>query len=340
MRTKPERRFILDFKMAPGDVSMLTSLVRDIKLTYDDRYAVDVRCNFDAIWRHNPYLTPMGRKDKGVEYFKLSYIDSLKAAHAGAQLHFCTVFHREFEKKTKIHVPCLYPKPDFHFSDYEKEHPLIQGRYWIAVNGGKTDMSTKWYSTLRLQEVIDRTRNWGLRWIQEGATKRLCHHPPLQNVFNVIGQTSVRDLMVNILHAEGVVCPITFQMHIAAATDTPCVVIAGGREEPWFEAYVDDYNAFGPECAKVKVPHRFLHTVGKLACCRKNGCWKRRVVALHDGERDQTNKPLDQSLCQDIRTHGLEPLPLPHCLNMIQPDHVVEAVMSYYEQDYLPAPAR
>ena len=318
---------------------MLTSLVRDLKLTYGDRYAVDVRTNFPAIWRHNPYITKMGRKDKGVEYYRLSYIDSLKAAHRGDNYHFCTAFHREFERRTKIHVPCHEPKPDFHFSDYEKENPLINGRYWVIVPGGKADMTTKYWSVIRYQEVVDRLRDWGLRFVQEGATKRLCQHPPLKNVFNVISKTSVRDLMVNILHAEGVICAITFQMHIAAAVDKPCVVIAGGREEPWFEAYVDDYQAFGPECAKVKVPHRYLHTVGQLGCCKKNGCWRRRVVALHDGARDQGGQLMDLSLCHDVKMLGLEPGPLPHCMDKIKPDHVIEAVMSYYEDGTLLPPA-
>jgi hypothetical protein len=337
--TKPERRFILDFKMAPGDVSMLTSLVRDIKLTYDDRYAVDVRTNFPAIWRHNPHITKLGRRDAGVEYYKLGYYDSLKAAHKGVKRHFCTAFHHEFQRRTGIHVPCHYPKPDYHFSDYEKENPLIKGRYWIVVPGGKLDMTTKFWSIVRYQEVVNRLRQWGLRFVQEGATKRLCHHPPLENVFNVIGQTSVRDLMVNILHAEGVICAITFQMHAAAAMNKPCVVIAGGREEPWFEAYTNDYDAFGSKAAKVGVPHKFLHTVGLLGCCRNNGCWQRRVMPLRDKEKDAQGRLMDNSLCKDVgRQSGLEPTVLPHCMDMIRADHVIEAVMSYYESGQLPPP--
>ena len=91
----------------------------------------------------------MGRRDKGVEYHKLSYVDSLKAAHDGDNRHFCTAFHHEFQKRTKIEVPCLFPKPDFHFSDYEKENPLIKAPYWIVVPGGKTDMTVKYWSIVR-----------------------------------------------------------------------------------------------------------------------------------------------------------------------------------------------
>jgi hypothetical protein len=332
-----ERKFILEFKLAPGDVSMLSSLVRDIKLNYGDRYLVDVRTNFPAIWRHNPYLTSMGKKDKGVEYMRMKYVKQLKSAHSGKQFHFCTAFHKDFEEKTKIHVPVLFPKPDFHFSDYEKENPLIKGRYWIVVNGGKTDMSTKWLCETRLQAAVDRLREFGLRFVQEGATKRLCHHPPMKNVFNVIGHTSVRDLMVNILHAEGMICTITFQMHVAGGVDTPCVVVAGGREEPWFEAYVDDYNAFGPKCAKVKVPHRYLHTVGQLPCCKTNGCWKRRTVKLNDGMKEPGGKRLmDESLCKNPTV--VDGQDLPKCHEMIQTDHIVEAAMSYYEDGTLTPP--
>ena len=192
-----ERSFILQFKMAPGDVSMLTALVRDLKLTYGDRYNVDVRTNFDAIWRHNPYLTKMEDKHDGVEWIKMSYKAGLPRA-SREKIHFVTEFHRFFFDKTRIEVPCLYPHADLHLSDEEKAHPRISGRYWIIVPGGKTDMSTKWWSQTRYQQVVDKLRPYGLRFVQEGAVKKLCVHPLLDNVYSVVGMTSIRDLIINI----------------------------------------------------------------------------------------------------------------------------------------------
>jgi ADP-heptose:LPS heptosyltransferase len=332
-----ERTFFLQFQMAPGDVSMLTALVRDLKLTYGDRYRVNVGTNFSAIWRHNPYIDPeVTAKAKGVEVIKMKYdIDYQKRNH----VHFVTTFHRFFESKTKIHVPVLKPYADYHFSEEEKANPLINGRYWIIIPGGKLDITIKFWNQARYQEVVNRLTPFGLNFVQEGATKKLCVHPPLDNVLNVVGATSVRDLMVNILHAEGVICGVTFPMHAAGAMQRPCVVLAGAREEPWWEEYSNDYHrAFGDKCAKVQVPHRYLHTLGQVNCKDYNrqgqhGCWRQRVVAL--GDRAKHNNLLCMFPTKAEGGHMVA-----KCMDMITTDHVVEAVMSYYEDGYLPPPGQ
>ena len=326
-----ERKFLIDFKMAPGDVSMLTALVRDLKLTYGDQYDINVKTNFPAIWRHNPYLSDFKEGDPGVETLHLGKQGPMAAAIRESNkqhVHFVTYFHREFHQRTRIHVPCLFPGPDIHLSEKEKSEPMIDGRYWIIVPGGKLDMTNKIWSQVRYQEVVDKLRPWGLRFVQEGATKRLCVHPPLDNVLNLVGQTSIRDLLVNIYHAEGVICGVTFQMHVAAALQRPCVVLGGGRENPWWEAYVDDWKAFGDKSPPVAVPHRYLHTVGLLQCCKSNGCWKQRVVRLNDRTKHDT------SLCL-LPTTAERSQIVPKCLDLITTDHVIEATMSYYEDGTL-----
>lgn len=328
---KPARKFLIRFAMAPGDVSMLTALVRDLKLTYGPRYEIGVKTPFPDIWRHNPYLADFKEGDPGVEVLWLGKPGAMSRgirASDREKRHFLTYFHREFEQKTGIRVPCHRPYPDIHLSEEEKRRSRIAGRYWIIVPGGKLDMTNKIWSQARYQEVVDRLRTYGLRFVQEGATKRLCVHPPLQGVLNLVGRTNIRDLIVNIYHAEGVICGITFQMHMAAAMRKPCVVIAGGRENPWWEAYVDDWGVFGPQAEKVDPPHRFLHTVGLLPCCEKTGCWKQRVVRLHDRTKH------DKSLCYTPVT-GEQGQIVPKCMDMITVDHVCEAVMSYYEDGTL-----
>lgn len=137
--------------------------------------------------------------------------------------------------------------------------------------------------------------------------------------------------MVNILHADGVICGVTFQMHVAAACQVPCVVLGGGREEPWWEDYSNDWGAFGPDCSSVLVPHRYLHTNGMLDCCRVKGCWKQRVQPLGD------NSKFDKSLCQ-MPVQGEAGQLVPKCLDLIETDMVVESAMWYYEMGYLPPP--
>lgn len=189
-------------------------------------------------------------------------------------------------------------------------------------------MTTKWYPTIRWQAVVDKLRPWGVQFVQEGAAKDIHVHPPLDGVLNAVGQTSVRDLIVNVYHAEGVACGCSFPMHIAGALSKPCVVVMGGREEPWYEWYSDHYNAFGDQAKPTKVPHRMLHTLGLLSCCEKQGCWLRRVEKLNDGRADY-----DASLCvKPVRTrHGV----IPACMDLITVSHVCEAIMSYYEDGTL-----
>jgi hypothetical protein len=72
------------------------------------------------------------------------------------------------------------------------------------------------------------------------------------------------------------------------------------------------------------VPHRFLHAIGLLDCCQAHGCWKKQGRAA---ERR------DPSLCKyPIVRPGQA---VPKCLDMDHAPHVIEAVMSYYEDKTL-----
>ncbi len=326
-------KFLIEFTcpMAPGDVLTVTALVRDFKLAYP-HCEIDVKSPFmDSIWRHNPYLTTLSARDPAVRIVPYVYLEEMKQSQSGTRLHYVTAPHRAFQRLTGVRVPCRFPKGDLHLTDEEKARPRISGRYWIVVPGGKTDITCKIWPKEKWQSLVDQLRPWGLRFAQEGCLKPMHMHPPLQNALNLVGLTTQRDLMVNIYHAEGVICGVTYQMHLAAALDKPCVVIAGGREEAHWEHYHNGGN-FGPDCAPVKVPHRFLHTIGSLPCCKVHGCWMRRVVPLRD------NRPMyDKDLChQPVRQPDREPVP--QCLAMIEPSHVAEAVMSYYTDGTLPPP--
>ncbi len=114
-------------------------------------------------------------------------------------------------------------------------------------------------------------------------------------------------------HAQGVLCPVTGPMHLAAAVPTrpgqpknrPCVVIAGGREPAHWEAYPD---------------HQFIHTNGALVCCMNGGCWKDRTFPLRDG--DSRDRP--DSRCVDVVAD------LPRCMEMISSAEVVRRIELYF----------
>jgi len=145
----------------------------------------------------------------------------------------------------------------------------------------------------------------------------------MENVLSLVGKTSVRDMARIIHHADGVICPITAAMHFAAALHKPCVVIAGGREEWWWEGYVPGIGNFGNALKEeIKVPHQYLHTIGKYDCCKTRGCWKNKV----EGTESVCKYPLN--LIEQI---------VPSCMNDITVNHVVEAVMHYYTNNIIPA---
>ncbi len=324
------RKYLIDFNvpMAPGDTLMVTALVRDLKKTYGNAIELGVHSMFSGIWRNNPHIVPMRRQDPGVEVVTINYTDEMKASQNGQRFHYVTAFHKAWQRITHMPVKCSKPKGDLYLDEIERTKPLINGRYWIIVPGGKADTTIKYWPLDRYQAVVNTLRPWGLRFVQEGAVKPLHEHPPIDGVFNCVGLTSMRDMMVNMYHCEGVICGVSFPMHMAAVFDKPCVVIAGGREEPWWEAYCNDFDAFDAGCQPVKTPHEFLHTLSQLPCCRTKGCWKRRVVPLPDGRSLYNADPCVRPV------RGA--YPVAGCMEKIQVSHVVEAVMKYYTRGVLP----
>jgi hypothetical protein len=329
----PQRKFFIEFGRAPGDMLMVTALVRDLKLTYGDEILVNVRgdkpaLDYPDIWRNNPYLSEFGRRD-GV-FLKMDAKNSrgadvaaMKLSQSGAGRHYINSFHTAFTQRTRIPVSLLYSKPDLHLTEEEKANPLVSKPYWVICPGWKTDMTNKSWLVPRWKEVVERLRGHGISFIQEGASKKNHINYPIEGALDLINKTSIRDLIRNIYHSEGVICLCSLPMHIAAALDKPCVVIFGGREEPSYEWYRPDPVAFG-RAEPVKVPHVLLHTIGQLPCCQTRGCWKRRVVPLPDTRTDY-----NKSLCQMPDKTTCPDQPVAQCMSMITTDMVVDAVLSY-----------
>ena len=138
-------------------------------------------------------------------------------------------------------------------------------------------------------------------------------HEGLKGVIDLRGKTDLRQMVRLVYHAQGVLCGVTMAMHLAAAVEVkggkpknrPCVVVAGGREPPQWEAYPH---------------HQFIHTVGSLLCCDNGGCWKSRTVALGDG--DAKDRP--ENLCVDVVKN------LPRCMDMITAQDVIRRIEMYF----------
>jgi hypothetical protein len=322
-------KILLTHGCAPGDITCLTALPRDIAAAYPGRFEILVNTHCKPLWDYNPHVRfVQGSHPPGVRHLPMSYGRYIREANH-SKLHFVTAFHRDFQHRTGIEVPCLQPKGDFYLQPDHLSTRPIEGRYWVVIAGGKSDFTTKVWSAHRWQQVVNKLKEAGIHAVQCGARHRGHSHPVLEGVLDLVGRTDLRELLWILKHADGCIVPVTFAMHAAAALDIPCVCIAGGREHWWWEAYVNvsGVNNFGDYCAPVKVPHRYLHTQGLLDCCLDRGCWRNKILKK---QRDSRN-----SYCKYPVPDELEQI-IPKCLHMISVEHVVEAVMSYYEDGTLP----
>lgn len=331
MASVPEKLF-LTLPRAPGDTIALTALLRDLRSEYPDIQLGTSATGFDQLLTHNPHLSLLDASAPGVRPVRLNYRTDIAAARLGLPVAFLSCFHRDIERQLTLPVPLTLPRPELHLTTEEVQKRPASQRYWVIVAGGKQDMPVKIWSSRRYQEVVDRTRAWGVRWAQVGlpADVRADHiHFPLTGVTDLIGKTSLRELMQLVYHADGVLCGPTQTMLMAQAFERPCVVIAGGRESYTWIAYTPDNPAWGPLVRHINIPHRVLSAVGKLDCCRQVGCWACQVIPPHQ------DSPFPEGyLCtrptQDDKQH------LPECMASITTDEVVAAIHSYYADGTLP----
>ena len=310
------KKLILRTFQSPGDVVMLTAAVRDLHRAYPNRYLTDVRTACPQLWENNPYLVPLSEGRRRVRIIDCEYPLIHQSNHA--PYHFLHGYIDFLNRKLKLAIQPTEFKGHVPLSPLEKawysQVHEITGEdtpFWLISAGGKYDFTIKWWDIRRYQQVVDRFRG-KILFVQVGELSH--YHPPLQGVLDLRGKTDLRQLVRLVHHSQGVLCGVTLLMHLAAAVDVrlgmpqnrPCVVVAGGREPPHWEAYPH---------------HQFLHTVGALLCCDSGGCWKSRTVPLGDGsEQDRA-----ENLCVDA-VGGL-----PRCMDMIAAADVIRRIETYFD---------
>jgi ADP-heptose:LPS heptosyltransferase len=312
------RRLILRSRQSPGDILMLTAAVRDLHLAHPQQFETDVRTSAEAIWENNPRVTKLAERDSNVEVIDMHY----PLIHESNQkpYHFVHGYAQYLEQKLGLSIPVTKFNGEIFLHDEERHSPLpgqeLPDKFWIMMAGGKYDFTAKWWNPTSYQRVVDHFQGT-LQFVQCGEQGHW--HPPLQNVINLVGKTSLRQFIRLMHHAAGVVCPVTFAMHLAAAVETragmpkvrPCVVLGGGREPTQWEAY--------PQ-------HQYISTIGALSCCLEGGCWKSRCQLVGDGDekdrRDVCEQPVQ--ITPELR--------IPKCLDMITPEDVIRRIEMYLDR--------
>jgi ADP-heptose:LPS heptosyltransferase len=292
---------------------MLTAAVRDLHRTYPGEFRTAVRTTCHELWDNNPWVSEIADDDPEAEIVECHY--PLIHRSNSQPRHFVEGFIEYLNGALDLDIRLTAFKGDVHLAPEEKARPSlvaeitgVDAPFWIIAAGGKHDYTIKWWHFRRYQEVVEQMRDRVL-FVQVGEAGHF--HPPLEGVIDLRGKTSARDLVRLMYHAQGVVCGVTFLMHLAAAVEgeeeglRPCVVVAGGREPVHWEAYPG---------------HQFIHTIGALSCCAHGGCWRSRTLPLGDG--DEKDSPA--SLCEDVVGD------LPHCMDMITADEVVRRVELYF----------
>jgi ADP-heptose:LPS heptosyltransferase len=341
------RKVILRNSQSPGDIVMLTAAVRDLHKSHPGAFATEMKTSAKALWEHSPHVTTFAADEAAVENISCAYPLILRS-NTGPW-HFIHGFTQHLGEQLGAKIEPTEFKGDIHLSTDERrwisqvqEITKTPAPFWIVAAGGKFDFTAKWWPNERYQEVIDHFAG-RILFVQVGEQGH--HHPALRGVLDLRGKTNLRQLVRLVHHAQGVLCPVTLLMHLAAAVpvragmpkNRPCVVIAGGREPAQWEAYPH---------------HQYLHTNGALPCCDQGGCWKSRVVPIGDGDaKDQPPKlctnvvHLREPALSFIRkpadalpAHALPAAPgrqvtdfLPRCLDMISSEDVIRAVERYFE---------
>lgn len=294
---------------------MLTAAVRDLHRCHPDEFVTDVRTSCPDLWHHNPHIAPLDEHDPDVTVVDCHY----PLIHRSNQepRHFLDGFVEDLNEQLGLRIRTTEFRGDLYISQAEKDwFREIEGRegaslpFWLFASGGKFDFTAKWWAADRYQQVVDHFRG-RIQFVQVGEDHH--HHPAIDGVIDLRGQTTLRQLVRLMYHAQGSLSAVSLLMHLAAAVEVkpgmplnrPCVVVAGGREPPHFTAYPH---------------HQFIHTVGALRCCDNGGCWKSRTLPLGDG--DVNDRP--DALCVDVVGS------LPRCMDMITPQDVITRIDYYF----------
>lgn len=300
---------------SPGDIAIMTATIRDLRKSHPE---IQINCKTTAqeLWNNNPYLDRSITEQNADKIIQFHY--PLIHQSTQGQFHFIHGFRKYLEDQLNIKIPAGDFCVDLHLSAQEMNDPYILNivgnePFWVVDAGHKDDFTCKMWEFARFQEVINKTCD-RIRWVQIGASNH--NHKPLDNVINLIGKTSHRQLISLMWRCSGVLTPVSYPMHLATmqwkdhpGQHRPCIVIAGSREPAVWEQYT---------C------HQYIHNCGILPCSKNGACWKSRVVKLNDGSRQ------DQSLCMCPVTTPSGQI-IPKCLDLITVDEVLRRIHLYID---------
>lgn len=299
------QKLILRSQLSPGDALVLTAAIESLHKQYPGEYLTDVRTSASEIWENNPNITSLSENEVSITDVHYSLV------HKSNQ-YLNTFLHGYVDGLSKVtdrplslltNRPHIYLTEDeMKWTDQIAQH-FTNGRkikFWLVNAGVKKDYTCKQWPVEYYQKVIDET--WGnIQWVQVGSNEH--EHHPLSGVIDLRGKTTHRQLIRLVYHSEGGLGPVTYLQHLCAAFEKQYMCLVGGREGVGWTVYPKQQT---------------FHTIGQLPCCLNGGCWKSRVVPLHDN--DEKNK----SLCETPILGGIKPVA--KCMSLIKPEEVISVL--------------
>ena len=252
---------------APGDTVAASPLIRDLALHRPD-IRISVRGTFaDELFAYDPRVSPEEPPD--AVPVEIDYRPTVDAARTDKTRRYLAAAHESYRRATGDPLPLTELRPSLVLAP-EEQDPVIPGPYAVLAAGSKTDIPLKQHPPALFAEVVRLVPE--LRWVRVGRHAapggRIGHvQPAVPGTLDLVGQTDLRRLITVVAHARVVLCHTSLPMLLAQAFRVPCVVLGGGREDPWL------HQAPGVD---------YLHAVGQLACCLSAGCRAVFPVPAHD----------------------------------------------------------
>lgn len=297
-----DKKLILTCFLSPGDLLTMTAAIHALHQTYPGMYLTDIKTSCDEIFSNNPDIQPIEYHDSEATIIEMHYPSIDRSNQHSTQ--FIRGYTDYLAERLQVKIDFQTNRPMLYFSDEELKNAPLQSPYWIINAGGKRDYTCKQWPVEYYQDVVNKTKD-SIQWVQIGENHQ--NHHTLDNVVNLIGKTSFRELMVLALHSSGAIGPVTALMHLMAGVEKPYICINGGREPiPWIQ---------------YQLQHT-LHTIGLMDCCATGACWKSRVVELPlSAMHPFDDAKLNVSLCKYPILDFVEPVA--KCMARIQPSEVI-----------------
>lgn len=296
------RNLLLRNDQCVGDLVTITAAIEALAQQHP-QYRVSVQCPHPDVFRNNPHVH---RLELGADYEVVPmhcHIATRASINRSNQQHnhFMDCWTQHLAQSLGVDLVTTTNRPHLYLSEWEREvRPAIlpPGRFAIVNAGFKGDYTAKHAGTAKYQAIVDALPE--ITFLQVGTEGE---HKPLSGAINLLGKTSVRDLIRMAYWCDFVVTPVSALHHIAAAFSKPSFTF-NSREPDWF----------------IRYPTSTIYSSnGLLPCCKENACWRSKADP-NDADSSRCALPV-------LRDNEW----VPTCLDRIPVCRVVEDIRALYE---------